>query len=126
MTRRAVVTEAETKRQRKSRLAAIARKRRKVHAEGGPLPIPWRINDTYAYLVEAVGCDRVKIGRAQNPSRRLEELQIGSPFQLIIRAVFNEEDWSERALHLKFNHLRTRGEWFKYTDEIRDFILEAA
>jgi hypothetical protein len=30
----------------------------------------------------------------------------------------------EKEIHKKFEHLRVKGEWFEYTDEIKQYILE--
>jgi len=76
------------------------------------------------YLIEMVGHDLVKIGKTTNVSARLSTLQTGSPYELRLFAVFcgkaecgNGE--LEESLHHSFAHLRIRGEWFKFTDEIR-------
>lgn len=62
----------------------------------------------WTYFV--LGYDRIKIGAARDPHRRLKDLQVGSPVILTLLAVSSESEWS---LHERFRSLRCHGEWFK-------------
>lgn len=64
----------------------------------------------------------VKIGVAKNVVRRLIQLQTGSPKKLRIMHSFAAGFECEDTLHKLFSHLRIRGEWFKLTNEIRNYI----
>lgn len=64
----------------------------------------------------------IKIGYSVNPSERLKELQTGSPVKLHLQATLEGSFQTEKGLHDLFKHLRTKGEWFRYTDEIKYFI----
>jgi hypothetical protein len=66
----------------------------------------------------------VKIGQAVDPNKRLTELQVGTPEKLKILAIIPKMGSVERFCHKKFKHLHSRGEWFKYTEEIDSFIEE--
>jgi hypothetical protein len=68
------------------------------------------------------GGDLVKIGKANHPEMRLRELQTGSPFALELLLTLEGGTQEERALHKRFIAYRVRNEWFRYEDEIRDFI----
>jgi hypothetical protein len=64
------------------------------------------------YFVQADRVGLIKIGFAEDPESRLRELQVGSPVRLrLLRA---EEGGREReaALHRRFAHARSHGEWF--------------
>lgn len=66
----------------------------------------------------------IKIGISDDPRFRLKGMQTGSPRTLYLEYCGNTADAyvQEQYLHNKFKHLRVRGEWFKYTDEIKDQI----
>lgn len=73
---------------------------------------------SFVYIVRADGM--VKIGRASDPYARLLQLQVGSPIPL--KLLWVSDDFTEEELHQRFSQYRKHGEWFAYSDEIRDFI----
>ncbi len=64
----------------------------------------------------------IKIGYSNDPQDRLKSLQTGCPTKLHIQAIMNGDSQTESGLHELFSHLRVRGEWFRYTDELKWFI----
>ena len=64
----------------------------------------------------------VKIGRAQNIFKRLAALQTAHAKELTLIRDIQGGELEEWALHHEFAHLRVRGEWFKYTDDMMTFI----
>lgn len=64
----------------------------------------------------------VKIGTTDNLSRRLHELQTGSPLPLKLMATLNGSFSTEASLHSLFSKYRYNREWFKLSDEIKWFI----
>lgn len=69
----------------------------------------------------------VKIGRSANPRERLAQLQTGSPYDLVLLGVINcrsdkHSQQVESDAHIGFKKERVRGEWFRYTREVRDYI----
>lgn len=64
----------------------------------------------------------IKIGYSKCPIDRAKSLQTGSPVKLHIQATMNGDSKTESGLHEMFKHLRAKGEWFRYTDEIKWFI----
>ena len=61
----------------------------------------------------------IKIGYSVDPVSRLKELQTGNPLKLSIRATIQNGCFkTETGLHEMFEHLRKKGEWFRYTDEL--------
>lgn len=69
----------------------------------------------YVYFIEAVGLNRVKIGIANDPRKRLATLQVGSPVELRLLSVLKVDlapEW-ERDFHKRFAQHRLHGEWFE-------------
>lgn len=80
----------------------------------------------FASVYFVKGGDYVKIGKAKDVEQRVRDLQVASPKKLKILYVIqvpesrvNEE---ERRHHEKFKHLKASGEWFRYDDEIKEYI----
>lgn len=86
------------------------RRRRKRPGEKKP-----RSYDTtgYVYLIGVLeGCH--KIGRAQDPAKRLTDLGVlPVPLRLVHAVHSLWACWLEGYLHRAFAHLRARGEWFR-------------
>jgi hypothetical protein len=57
----------------------------------------------------------VKIGRSNNPVRRVAKLETACPYELTIRGVIETHDPPkvEARLHNRFAEYRKSGEWFK-------------
>ena len=55
---------------------------------------------------------------------RIRDLQVGSAIQLelIYSMETNNDCKKEKELHQKFWKYHYRGEWFEYSDEIKDYI----
>ena len=88
------------------------------------------------------GHNHVKIGVAEEPQKRIKELQIGNPYKLEIKVTWEIRrqickcgDYGvERFLHKILDDFRLEGEWFveenaKYlmdmeTDEIQQFLKD--
>jgi hypothetical protein len=77
---------------------------------------------TYIYFVEAVGQDRIKIGKADDPETRVRQLQTGSAVELRLLAVTLGQPSLEAELHAAFANDRIQGEWFRASNELRDYI----
>lgn len=68
----------------------------------------------------------VKIGRAANIARRMDELQICNPVLLRFLATLSNSPEDERAIHQRWAHLRLRGEWFLGSTELLAYVREEA
>jgi hypothetical protein len=64
----------------------------------------------------------IKIGYAKNAKRRFSQLQIGNSTTLKCLALIAGNEGDERLLHIKFAQDRIRGEWFKPTEQLREYI----
>lgn len=68
-----------------------------------------------------------KIGKADNPEKRIKELQTGCPETLEIKLVIDGDEEKENMLHKALSKYRIRGEWFhlnfKYDEVLINDIL---
>ena len=82
------------------------------------------MESTNIYFIGSVEGGAVKIGKSNNPEKRLAELQTGSSSKLFLYGVINNvKEEYELRLHRIFDHLRLEGEWFKLTDELIQFMV---
>ena len=70
--------------------------------------------------------DAIKIGFSQNPWARLTSLQTALPSKATLIGHIPGSVELEKALHKRFEHLKTTGEWFKATPEIMTYIDSVA
>lgn len=78
---------------------------------GGDDEIRIRSQHALVYFVEA-STGEIKIGIAVSPSKRLAELQTGSPAKLHLLAAIPGGVEREADLHAQFASARIHGEWF--------------
>ena len=81
----------------------------------------------YIYFIGANSVEgnleAIKIGKANNPSERLSQIQSSTHLNLELmgcRKYKSSEDAlnAEKYYHEKFGHIRIRGEWFKVSNEL--------
>lgn len=60
----------------------------------------------------------LKIGKSKNVKRRLLNLNSSSPKELGLLYVIKNKGNLETSILNKFSHLKTKGEWFIYSEEI--------
>lgn len=65
------------------------------------------------YFIRAVNSGAIKIGVSNDPRRRLESMQTGSPEPLELLGVLPGGVDEERRLHQRFAAYRIHGEWFR-------------
>lgn len=78
----------------------------------------------YVYFIR--GSDKVKIGfTSDKPVKRIKSLQTGSPVKLsLIGYIFDDNACQlETELHHNFEKYHSHGEWYFYSDEIRQYII---
>lgn len=69
------------------------------------------------YFIRAVYSGAIKIGLSNDPRRRLEAMQTGSPEPLELLGMLPGDAAEERWLHDRFKEYRIHGEWFKGDEE---------
>lgn len=80
------------------------------------------------YFVRADTLGLIKIGHADCSRTRLSGLQVGSPDKLTLLGFILSEDAEEleRDIHRHFRSLHVRGEWFRASRELLEFIRDQA
>ncbi len=68
--------------------------------------------------------DKVKIGYADDPSKRIPEIQTSNPYELEVLLIIDGNYDKESELHKRFEKHRTSGEWFELEEPIQSFIKE--
>lgn len=70
----------------------------------------------HLYIIQSSNNGCFKIGRSKHPRKRLKQLQTGSPFQLKLVLVIENEGRQEKSLHKRFpkNEIKCKGEWFDF------------
>jgi hypothetical protein len=77
------------------------------------------------YFVLAKALNRVKIGKALDPEKRLGELQTGAPEELeLLLYLPHRPPFEESQLHQRFKKYRVCGEWFEFRDDLKLFITD--
>lgn len=78
----------------------------------------------WIYAIQAGEDGPIKIGLTEGPpARRLATLQQGNPAELQGLAAWRGLKVEEKVLHEEFATARIRGEWFRPTPELVDFVL---
>jgi hypothetical protein len=76
------------------------------------------------YFIRAVNSGTIKIGVSNDPRRRLESMQTGSPEPLELLGVLPGGVDEERRLHRRFSAFRIHGEWFRGDETLAKAIDE--
>lgn len=86
-------------------------------SEPAPIDIEAGGSQEYVYLIGCAESSLVKIGRSEDVSRRLAEIQRMSPVPLTVLWSHPGGPELETRLHRCFGHLRSHGEWFHFGEE---------
>jgi len=82
----------------------------------------WDSHETGIYFILAADVNRVKIGKTINIVSRLSKLNTDSPVDLELIAYFLAPESAERFIHCIFDKYRVRGEWFIYSEQIKNVV----
>ena len=78
------------------------------------------------YFLEAIGQDKIKIGKTRDLKKRLGQLQTGSTSKLQPLGVIVDKASRESELHALFAEDWIQGEWFRDTARLRNYIKDFA
>jgi len=79
---------------------------------------------SYVYMIRSGEC--VKIGKSDDPRKRLDQMQTGNPQELKLIGFWESEDAckDEQRLHEIFAEGKERGEWFRVSSACtRGFVM---
>jgi hypothetical protein len=87
-------------------------------------PLHGKAHRSIVYFIQATRGGPVKIGTSDDVSKRLSQLQSGSPYPLRVVAALDGGSALERELHSLFAAHRLSGEWFHPHREIEQYLRE--
>lgn len=76
----------------------------------------------FVYFVQMGDSGPIKIGFTINAQRRLDSLQSCNPEQLNLRLAVPGSTWDEEEYQGDFRRSRIRGEWYRPTGDLLEFI----
>lgn len=77
----------------------------------------------FVYMVYFIEANkRIKIGYTENPTQRISDIQVSSPYKINVLLLINGTVRYEKLIHKKFKPYRLRGEWFSYNKNIIEYI----
>jgi hypothetical protein len=74
------------------------------------------------YFIQQGKDGPVKIGISWEIKKRLRDISVSSPFNPVVLALIPGNREKEKQLHRKFKKEHLRGEWFKASDRLMEFI----
>ena len=74
----------------------------------------------YSYLIEDTKNNLYKIGKSNDPINRLKTFKVSNPFVKLIGVSFI----NEKYLHSVYFKYRVVGEWFNFTNEIKNEVFK--
>jgi hypothetical protein len=80
------------------------------------------LTKTMIYAIQVGDDGPVKIGRGKNPTARLADLQVGSPFPLRLVAQCSWHDQNETIIHHHLRESYMQGEWFEPTEAVLEVV----
>lgn len=75
------------------------------------------------YFIHAEGTDLVKVGYTSDLARRFDQLQTACPHRLELLGIEQGPRSREKYYHDCLKPYRYRGEWFRLTYVVRDWII---
>ena len=79
-------------------------------------------NRCWLYFIQCQTTKRVKIGISADVEGRLKWIRQVSPTQVEILCKIKTRSGLESVLHEQFAKYRLHGEWFEFSDEIREYV----
>ena len=97
-----------------------------LELDGTVTPVATRAPRSYVYFVRVAGQSVFKVGISDNPERRLADMQIGCPYELLLyaTALVTDAETVEKQLHRVLSSVQVRGEWFAISPGEVNTILE--
>jgi hypothetical protein len=68
----------------------------------------------HLYFIQSDVTGAIKIGRSNDPDRRIKDLQTGNPYKIKLIQVLENKGHLEKALHKELKKFKIQLEWFDY------------
>ncbi len=82
-----------------------------------------QISGLWVYFFQSTGANMVKIGQTHNLQRRQNTIENSHGYSVkLLKAIRVPDESHEKAIHKKFKKIRLKGEWFKCTPELMEYI----
>lgn len=79
--------------------------------------------ETWIYFIQCKETKRVKIGIANNPSNRFDQIQTSCHTDLRWLGLMWRPRYMEKRLHRAFAKFHARGEWFEGAPEVVEYVF---
>jgi hypothetical protein len=76
----------------------------------------------HVYFIQVISSGNVKIGYSKNIKSRLSTIQTSIPEKIKLLGFISGDKVKEKELHKKFNLYHIRGEWFRCSSTLIDYI----
>lgn len=76
------------------------------------------VSGSEVYFIRRAHDDFIKIGFSRHPERRMRALSLAAGMRMALLGSVAGGHGLEQALHARFEHLRTVGEWFRPDDDL--------
>jgi len=60
------------------------------------------------YFIADIKSEAIKIGHSNDPKKRLAELRVGNPNELVLAGIMEGDEAEEKVLHERFKDLHIR------------------
>lgn len=75
------------------------------------------------YFIQQEEEGNIKIGHSKNIEQRLADLQVASPYKLILLGSVVGAYKEEQQIHQYLNYYRVQGEWFLPSSFVKEYII---
>lgn len=80
----------------------------------GRLVVSGGSQEGFVYFIQLANRDRyIKIGFRQDPSKRMIDLQVANPYDMVVIGAARGTLLTEQCVHAALSDSKIRGEWFK-------------
>jgi Meiotically up-regulated gene 113 len=76
----------------------------------------------FVYFIQSGQGGPIKIGKAVNPTQRIGNIQVGNPHEVKLLHCLPDTGATEGRIHGIFEESHLRGEWFRPTCDLLEFI----
>ena len=76
------------------------------------------------YFIKGEETNKIKIGVSKNVTSRFKTIQASSGENLLLMGWTRGDTKLEKEIHERFSNIRSHGEWFQETKELKNYIYD--